>query len=251
MAKSSGLGQRLFAGGVNLSGDIGSIDGCSSPIGTLDVTGIDKSAIERIGGLRDGQLDFTAFFNPSAGTAHPTLSALPTTDVHELYCTGTAIGAPAAGLVAKQIGYDGKRGNDGSFTFSVSAQASGFGIEWGRLLTAATRTDTTATNGASYDYGAGVGTTAFGLQLYVQLLAFTGTSVTVKVQSSTDDGGGDAFADITGATTGALSAVGAARVATSNTASVERYLRIVTTGTFTNAQFVAMVVRNEIAGQAF
>lgn len=246
MSKTSGLGQRLFVAGIDLSGDIGSIDSCSSPRAVLDVTGIDKSAMERIHGGKDGALEYTAFFNPATGASHDTFSALPTSDVHEMWCTGTAIGDPAACMVAKQIGYDGTRADDGAFTFKIASQANGYGLEWGRLLTAGIRTDSTATNGTSYDYGATVGTTAFGLQLYVHLFAFTGTSVTVKVQSSTDNGGGDAFADITGATTGALTTAGAARVATASNASVERYLRIVTTGTFSNAQFAVAVVRNEL-----
>lgn len=245
MAKTSGLGQRLYVGGVDLSGDIGSIDGCSSPIATLDVTGIDKAAIERIGGLRDGQLDFTAFFNTALGTAHPTLSALPTADIAELYCTGTAIGDPAAGLVAKQLNYDGKRGTDGAFTFSVSAQANGFGIEWGRLLTAAVRTDTAATNGSSLD---GAASSAFGLQAYLQVTGFTGTSCTVKLQDSPDN---VTFTDVTGGGFVAATAAGAQRIATTNVLTVARYLRVATTGTFSSCAFVVMVNRNAIAGQAF
>jgi hypothetical protein len=79
----------------------------------------------------------------------------------------------------------------------------------------------------------------------VQLVAFTGTSVTVKLQSSSDDGAGDAFSDVSGATTGALTTVGASRVAV--TGSLERYLRVVTTGTFTVANFVVSVTRNATA----
>lgn len=244
MAKTSGLGDNLYVAGYNLSGDINAIDKISGGPAALDMTGIDKSAIERVGGLRDGGIDATAFFNPSTGQAHERFSALPTADTIITYCRGTTLGNGAASCVAKQIGYDGKRGNDGSLTFSVSAQANGYGVEWGEQLTAGIRNDTTATNGSSLDYGATIGTTAFGLQMYVHLFAFTGTSVTIKIQSSTDDGGGDAFADITGATTGALTTVGATRVATATNASVERYLRVVTTGTFSVANFSCQVVRN-------
>lgn len=245
MAKSTGLGQRLYVAGVNVSGDIGSIDNCASPLAVQDVTGIDKSAIERIPGLLDGALDYTAFFNPSPGAAHDVFSDLPTADVHELYCTGTAIGDPAAGLVAKQIGYDLKRANDGALTATVTSQANGFGLDWGRLLTAAPRTDTTATNGAGYDLG--VGSTAFGLQAYLQVLSFTGTSCTIALQESSDNGSGDAWAAVTGGSFGAQNAVGGARLATSRTQTVERYLRVVTTGTFTNCSFVVAVKRNDSA----
>jgi hypothetical protein len=242
VAKASGLGQRLFCGGFNVSGDIGSIDNAASPVATLDVTGIDKSAMERIGGLRDGALDYTAFFNPADDQAHEVFSALPTTDVHELYCTGTTLGDPAAGMLAKQINYDGKRGNDGSLTFTVQSQAAaGTPLEWGRLLTAAPRTDTTATNGAGYDFGA-AGTA--GLAAYLQVLGFTGTSCTIKIQeSSDDDGDPDTWADVTGGSFGAQSAVGASRIQTSTSLAVERYLRVVTTGTFSSCAFVVLVVR--------
>ena len=241
MAKASGLGQRLFIGGSNVSGDIGSIDNAASPVAPLDVTGIDKSAIERIGGLKDGALDYTAFFNPSDDQAHEVFSALPTTDVHELYCTGTTLGDPAAGMLAKQINYDGKRGNDGSLTFTVQSQAAaGTPLEWGRLLTAAPRTDTTATNGSSYDFGA---QSTAGLAAYLQVLGFTGTSCTVKLQESSDDGGADTWADVTGGSFGAQSAVGASRIQTSTSLTVERYLRVATTGTFSSCAFAVLVVR--------
>jgi hypothetical protein len=149
MAKQTGLGDNCYVGGYDLSGDIGSLSKISGAQAVLDVTGINKSAHERIGGLRDGGIDFTAFFNPAIGQAHPVLSALPRTDVQVMYFRGTAIGNPAAACVAKQINYDGTRGADGALTFAVQAQANAFGLEWGKQLTAGKRTDTAATNGAS------------------------------------------------------------------------------------------------------
>jgi hypothetical protein len=244
VAKTSGLGDRIFVAGYNLSGDINAVDKISGGPAALDFTGIDKSAMERLGGLRDGGIDATSFFNPGSDQAHDRFSALPTTDQIVTYCRGTTLGNAAASCVSKQIGYDGKRGNDGSFTLSVSAQANGYGVEWGDQLTAGIRTDTTATDGASVDYGATIATTSFGLQMYVHLFAFTGTSVTITIESSTDDAVGDAFATVTGATTGALTAVGATRVATATNIDVERYLRVATTGTFSDAQFSVQVVRN-------
>jgi hypothetical protein len=84
---------------------------------------------------------------------------------------------------------------------------------------------------------------AFGLIMFVHLFAFTGTSVTIKLQSSSDNAG-DAYADVTGATTSALSAARQGlRIATA-AVDVERYLKVVTTGTFTNAQFAVSVYRH-------
>lgn len=244
MAKQTGLGDNLYVDGIDISGDIQSLNNVSGGPMLLDVTGIDKSGYERLGGLRNGNLDAVCFFNKATSRAHPTLKTLPTTDRILTYARGTSLGSPAAAMVAKQIGYDPTRAADGSFTFAVNAQSNGYGIEWGEQLTAGKRTDTAATNGTGVDYGATIGTTAFGLQMYVHLFSFTGTSVTIKVQESSDNGGGDAFADVTGATTGALTTVQALRVATGAAVSVERYLRVVTTGTFSSAIFSVTVVKN-------
>ncbi len=128
--KTTGLGDHLVVNGTDISGDVGSLDKIACPVAVLDVTGIDKPAFERLGGLRDGQIDFTAFFNPSG--EHPVLSALPTTDVTVQYLHGVGSGLPSATLVAKQVNYDGTRAADGSLTLKVSAVGSdGSGLVWG------------------------------------------------------------------------------------------------------------------------
>jgi len=148
-------------------------------------------------------------------------------------------------MVAKQLTYDLSRGNDGALTAKVAAQSSNAtGIEWGRQLTAGRRTDSAATNGASVDCGAA---SSFGLQAYLHVFAFTGTSVTVKIQESSDNAVGDPFADVVGGAFIAATGVGAQRIATATGLSVERYLRAVTTGTFTNAVFSVTVIKNPTA----
>lgn len=245
MAKQGGLGDRLLVAGYNLSGDVGSISDLSSPMGVLPATGIDKSAMERLGGQHDGSINFMAYFNKAAGQAHPRLSALPTTDQLVTYCRGASLGSPGAAMFAKQVNYDGNRADDGAFTFSVSADlADGHVMQWGRQGTAFLRTDTTATNGASIDDAA---SSAFGLTAYLHVTAFTGTSVVVKLQESSDDGGGDAFADVTGGAFTAATAIGAQRIETASNLTVERYLRVVTSGTFSSATFCVLICRNEIA----
>lgn len=241
MAKQTGLGDNLYIAGYDLSGDIGSVKTIGGSVAPLDVTGIDKSAYERIGGLRDGVLEYTAYFNPAANRAHARLSGLPTTDVITTYCRGTTLGSASACMVGKQIDYAGSRGDDGAFTFEVNAQANGYGLEWGRLLTAGKRTDTTATNGSSVDFTA---SSAFGLQAYLHVFAFDGTSVTVKLQESSDDGAGDAWADVTGGAFTAATGITSQRIETARGQTVEKYLRVVTTGTFTNAVFAVVVVKN-------
>src|SRR5262245_6606678 len=136
MAKSSGLGANCYVGGYDLSGDIGAMNSIRGGPSPLVVTGINKSAFERIGGTRDGAMEYMAFFNDAAGQAHPVLSPLPRNDQIMTYCHGTTLGNPAAAMIAKQVDYNGTRGTDGSLTFTVSALSNGYGVEWGRQLTA-------------------------------------------------------------------------------------------------------------------
>lgn len=244
MSKQTGLGDNCYIGGYNLSGDIGSLQRIAGGPRPLNVTGIDKSGYERIGGVRDGGLTFNAFFNDSAGQAHPVLSALPTADVVVGYWRSTTAGKPAACCVAKQVNYDPTRATDGSLTCNVDVQANGYGLEWGVQLVGGMTQHTTATTATSIDLGT-ASPGAFGLQAYLQVKSFTGTSATFTIQESSDNGAGDAFAAVVG---GAFAAVSSApqtqRIATA-AINVERYLRVVSTGTFSECTFAIMVVRND------
>lgn len=160
MTKISGLASHYFVGAYDLSGDTSSIDQCRGGPALLDVTGLVKSAHERIGGLRDGDMQFTSFFNPSPAAEHVALSPLPTADVIGTFMVGTAVGNPAASINAKQVSYDPTRGTDASLTEKVDLQANGYGLEWGLALTAGPRTDAVATNGAAADQGQGFTTPA-------------------------------------------------------------------------------------------
>jgi hypothetical protein len=247
MSKQTGLGDNFFVAGVDLSGDtreLGKVGGGNEPIET---TGINKSAKERLGGHRDGGIDWTSYYNPAASAAaHATLKGLPTADVIVTYCRGTSLGSPAACCVAKQLNYDGSRDNSGEFTLEVSSVANAYGLEWGDQLTAGKRTDTAATNGTGLDTTASL---SFGAQAYLHVFTgFTGTSVTVKVQDSADN---VTFADITGLTFTAATGVTSERLATTNTATIRRYVRAITTGTFSSATFSVVLVKNQIAGQVF
>lgn len=238
MAKTTGLGDNLYVGGYDLSGDVGSLENITGSQATIDVTGISKSAHERIGGQRTGTIDFTAYWNTAAAQAHAVLSILPTADVYLMYARGTTVGNPAACLVAKQIDYAPTRTTSGELTAKVSAVSNGYGIEWGELLTAGLRTDTAATNGATLDQTAA---TSFGWQAYLQSTAMTGTSCTVTIQDSAD---GASWANLSGAAFTAFTGPGAQRLAGASGSTVRRYVRAITTGTFTVATFACVLVRN-------
>lgn len=242
MSKASGLGQSLFVAGYDLSGDVGSLSNVHSSVAVQDITGIDKSAHERLGLLVDGGLAFVAFFNKTAGQAHPVLSALPTSDVLLSYFAGSTLGNAVANLRAKQINYDGTRAQGGALTFVVTAQANGTGLEWSEALTAGKRTDTAATNGTGYDGGAA---TAFGLSAYLHVFALTGTNVIVALEDSANN---SAWAAVTGgAFTSVTSAPGSERITTATGLTVRRYVRVVTTGTFTSATFAVSFLRPLVA----
>lgn len=247
MTKQSGLGDNLYVGGYDLSGDIQSLGNINGGPAALDFTTIDKSAFVRLGGKRDGAFGMTTFFDDQAGQAHPVLGALPRTDTILTYARGTTLGNSAACVNAKQANYDGNRADDGMFTFSVDALSNAYGIEWGVQLTAGLRTDGSATSPAT-----GVDTAAsasFGGQAYLQVTAFTGTSVTVKIQDSADN---SSFADISPSLVfTAATAIGTQRVSVVNTTTIRRYVRAITSGTFTVATFSVVLVKNEVAGVVF
>lgn len=240
MAKQNGLGDNFYVGPYDLSGDISALGTVGGSVGTLDKTGINKFGYERIGGLRTGTMEFTSHFNDAAGQEHVAFSALPYTDVILSYFRGTTLGNPVASMTAKQINYDASRGDDGDLTFAVSAQSNGFGLEWGRSLTAGMRTDTEATNGTSIDTTASA---SFGGQAYLHVTAFTGTDVTIKIQDSADN---SSFTDVTSFTFGSITGVTSSRIALGSTDTIRRYVRVVTTttGGFTSVTFAVNLIKN-------
>jgi hypothetical protein len=244
MAKQSGLGDGLIIGGNVISNDVMSIDKVNGGPAAGEFTGIDKFAPERQGLNKDGAADFTVFYNDTAVTgAHAILKPLPLTDTLVTYLRGTALGGSSAVINAKQVNYDGTRAANGMYTLKVNTVANSYGLEWGLQLTAGVRTDTVATNGASIDYGAV--STVFGMQAYLQISSVVGTSVTVAVQDSADN---VTFANITGLAFTAVAPGGAPsfqRLATANNATIRRYLRVATTGTFSSAVFQVTTQRNE------
>jgi len=237
----------LYVAGYDLSGDITALDNVKGGPNLLECTAIDKNGIERVGGLFSGLLGCTSWFNPSAGTAHDRFNNLPTTDQLVSARIGTSLGQPSVDLLAKQVGYDANRANDGALTFKVEGLSSaGYPLEWGVQLTAGKRIDSTATNGTGVD---GTASSAFGLAAYLHVFAFAGTSVTVKIQHSSDNGSGDPYADVTGAAFTAATGITFQRVQTANNLTIKRWLRAVTTGTFSNAVFSCSVVRHLTAVQ--
>lgn len=180
----------------------------------------------------------------AVGTEHNALSILPTADEIGTYFRGTALRSPTASINGKQLNYDFTRDNKGALSAQVEIDGNGFGLEWGEQLTPGIRIDTAATTGAFID---DLAPSSFGGQAYLQLVEFVGTSVDVTITHATTSGG--AYSTIFDF--GVLSAIGAKRVAVSNTTTINEFLKVATTGTFTYAAFAVGFVRNPVAGVVF
>jgi hypothetical protein len=242
MSKTTGLGMQFAVGGYSLGGDIQTLSRVGGgPAAPLMATDITQSAQARIcsalaadgiaAGQYDASMEAAVYFDPAANASHSQFSALPLTSSLFTMAASSAAGAATANLMAKQIDYAGTRGQDGSFMFNVAAQESdGIPLEWGVALTSWGQS-IAAGNVASVDLGT-ASPGAFGAVFHLQAFTFTGTSVTFKIQESSDNAVGDAFADVVG---GGFTAVTAGRTTQrieTGAINVERYLRVVATGTF-------------------
>ena len=233
MAKKSGLGEQIFVHGYDLSGDISAIDNAGSPRNLLDLTAINSSATERLVGLSDGNLSVSSWFNDATEQEHAAYSGLPTSDRILTWALGATRGDVSACLVAKQLNYDASRATDGSLSFSVDSQADGISLDWCNTLTTGKETHSSAGSSTSRDDGAG---TTAGMVGYLEITDLDSGTATVTIQESSANGSSDAWANVmVFSTVGYASAPTAERVTSSGT--VERYLRITTTGTFSNLDF--------------
>lgn len=242
MAKQSGLGSNLYMGIYDLSGDVGMVNNVSSPRGVLDITGIDKSAYERILGLRSGQMSFTGFWNTTAGQIFTALSAMPTTDVlatMTIPATGTfAVGDVGCAINGKQITFDQTHGTDGSLGVTTEVQSNGSTLEWGQLLTAGKASVATGTVDQTSING--LASTAFGAAAYLHVFSMASGTMGVKLQDSADnsawsDISGGGFTNVTGATS--------ERIVLGTTATVRQYVRLETTGVHATATMAVLFVR--------
>jgi len=241
MAKSTGLAQNFYAHGYDLSGDVGSISNASSPRNVFEVTGLSASAVERLLGLSDSNIAYDLFFNDAALQEHAGLAGRATTDVNVLWALGTTVGDPAAFCTGKQLNYDWTRGADGSLTGSVETQgnATTAGAEalwWGKMLSAGKITHGSASSSSSYDDAA---QTTAGARLQLQVFDINSGTPTVVVEDSPNDS--------SWSTLKAFAAVANGNEPTAEqvtiTGTVERYVRLTTTGTFSNLDFAVAYAR--------
>jgi len=234
MSKDTGLGDQLYVDGFDLSGDIGAVQSLNKTFAEQDVTGLDKSAIERILLLEDGEIGFANYYNPTAAThgLHDELSDLPDTDALVSYFRGVLLGAVTASLLGKQVNYGLARGNDGALIGeNIAVKGSGYGLEYGYALTAGKKHSTSAETLPGLDgdlsgYISGSNDpTVFVLHMFAMTGA-AGDDVTVQIWHSNDDGGTDVYTLLTSFTNVDISAVPTAERITKLTTHAKRWLQV-------------------------
>lgn len=243
MAKQTALGDALYVGASDLSGDVGSITGIASPRAIIDVSSIVVPGYERLLGRADGSINFAAFYNPSAGQAHPILSAVGTVsgtaNTIISYAHGTVVGGDVASLAAKQVDYGVTVGQDYSIALAItSTGGNGYPVEWAQMLTTGKQTfASSGTVSGTIDTGASA---AFGLAGYLHAFSIASGTATVAIQDSADNA---AFIDVASGVFTAVSGATFERITTTKTATVRRYLRVNVTGTFTNLVALVAVIK--------
>lgn len=121
MAKESGLGMAMSvddSAGVlrNIANDITETS-ISTPRGVQEVTGIDKSAMERILLLADVEVEHNGVFNDAAGMSHDVFKTVPSTSVART--TTFVISGQTFTCELLYTNYELSRSDSGELTFTA------------------------------------------------------------------------------------------------------------------------------------
>lgn len=243
MAKKVGFPHNFYVVGHDLSADIAVINRCGSPRQTLDVPGMNSSAMERLLAHGNGELDFNSWFDDAALLEHAVLSNPPTGDRVACWFLGTSLDDQVAMISGKQINHDQTRGADGSLASTTQILGSGAPLEWGNSLTAGKVTHSSAgsTTGSVGDQS----TAGAAIYLHIFSLSSGTPTVTVQDSSNTTNGIDGAWTTLKAFT---IQSKAGERVTISGT--VEKGLRVTTSGTFSNLVFAAALRRGEAVDDA-
>lgn len=123
MAKESGLGWTTFSlddSGGTARAIINDVVSCEfdTPVELQEITGLDKSAYERLQLLRDFTVSFEGIFNDAASTGLHTVVSTIGTAITSRTLTMVVSGQTLANeILLSSTSYE--RGDDGAFTISV------------------------------------------------------------------------------------------------------------------------------------
>lgn len=254
MAIASGIGARAFLDTYNITGQTARMDEMSASVAQFDKTTINLSAMRRLDGRRDGALGTTCHFDDDTDQSFDALTVFPAAQADRLltYAHRATLGAAAFCCIGRQTNLDFNRPTDGDLLLAARVAGNGYGTEMGHLLTAgvATSTGTEALAGFD-DQGGGGAATDFGLQAYLHVFDFTGTSVDIVIQDSDDDAATDPYTDVTGAAFTTVTGPTFERIQTARTENVKEWLRVDLDGTYTDLDFAVVVVPNRLSLVAF
>ena len=229
MAKESGLNVRLYVEGNDLSGDANSLTGFGYTQENYDTTTLDEAAVSRIIGRADASVGVSAFFDSASthisAVATANSGKLPTVDQDVLIPLGSAIGSECFAFVAKQADYNVSGGTGSPITVDVNYEVNGNVPDFAEMLTAFTDTHGSATSNSSLDNSA---SSASGGTAYLQVFSLASGTVVFKVEHSTNNVSWSTLATFTGAT-------GATAERVAITGTINRYVRLTSTGTFGTA----------------
>jgi hypothetical protein len=127
MAKESGLGMSIAvddSGGSarTISNDITSFN-LGTPRGVQDITGLDKSAIERLLLLADGQVTINGVFNDASNQAHDVFKTAPSSSVARTVTI--TISGKVMAMEMFFTDYALTRAADGSATWTATGMLAG------------------------------------------------------------------------------------------------------------------------------
>ena len=242
MAKVNGLNVRLYVEGYDLSGDANALNGLGYTSELLDVTTLDVEAKKRIVGIADAEISVDAWFDAASNRSHAVWTSnsgkQPTADQEVLIPMGSAVGDPCVGLISKQGTYSTTRSPGSAISANVTYTTSnGAGLEFGTMLTAHDDTHSSAGSGTVVDGGAATSNGGAG---YLQVLSVASGSVTVNLQESTSSGG--SYSNfMTFSTVATAGAPTSERLTMEGT--VQRYIKVTTTGTFSDAKIAVGFTR--------
>lgn len=123
MAKQSGLGDYFAVD--NSAGSLKDISNDVTGLGVnigqnlLDITGLDKSAMERLIALGDGSFSVSGVFNSASNFSHSVFSTRTGTRTVDYKIGGNTTGNPYLTMECLVDSYNLTRGSDGSLTFTA------------------------------------------------------------------------------------------------------------------------------------
>ena len=132
-AKESGIGMTVTVdnsagSGQAITNDITSIS-FSTPRGSQDITGLDKSGMERLLLLADGKVTINGVFNDASNLSHDVFKSVPTTSVSRTVVI--VVSGQTLTMEMNFTDYSMNRGADGSLTWTATGElANGTAPTW-------------------------------------------------------------------------------------------------------------------------